>query len=178
MKRNRSRSIVTIIGVLLSATLFTAVTVFTGSLLHFLKENYIYDLGNYHIRVRSVDDSFLKECKNDERTETLLVAENLGYAPIRSQNEDKPYLYVSSVDDDFFAQMPVHLTLGRLPENGDEILLPAHLADNGKVYYSGKKHNAFDLDGHKGVIFYSGFSGPFSPECTIVFKSLDYEVYE
>ncbi len=26
---------------------------------------------------------------------------------------------------------------------------------NGKVYYSGKKHNAFDLDGHKGVIFYS-----------------------
>ena len=49
---------------------------------------------------------------------------------------------------------------------------------NGKVYYSGKKHNAFDLDGHKGVIFYSGFSGPFSPECTIVFKSLDYEVYE
>ena len=136
MKKNRSRSIVTIIGVLLSATLFTAVTVFTGSLFHFLKENYIYDMGNYHVRVRSVDDSFLKECENDERTEALLVAENLGYAQIESQNKDKPYLYVSSVDDDFFAQMPVHLTSGRLPENGDEILLPAHLADNGKVYYS------------------------------------------
>lgn len=49
---------------------------------------------------------------------------------------------------------------------------------NGKVYYSGKKHNSFDLDGHKGVIFYSGFDAAFSPECTIVFKSLDYEVYE
>lgn len=136
MKRNRSRSIVTIIGVLLSATLFTAVTVFTGSLFHFLKENYIYDLGNYHIRVRSVDDSFLEKCEKDKRTEALLAAENLGYALIGSQNEDKPYLYVSAVNDDFFSQMPVHLTLGRMPENVDEILLPTHLADNGKVYYS------------------------------------------
>ena len=50
MKQNRMRTAVTIIGVILSATLFTAVTVFCSSLASFLEKTYIYNSGNYRKR--------------------------------------------------------------------------------------------------------------------------------
>lgn len=136
MKQNRTRTIVTVIGVILSATLFTAVTVFCGSLTSFLERTYIYSTGNYHISAEGADAETVRACQEDSQTELLAKAQILGYAEIESQNQDKPYLYVEAADDTFFQELPVHLTEGRLPENGSEILLPEHLEYNGNVSYS------------------------------------------
>lgn len=133
MKQNRTRTTVTIIGVILSATLFTAVTVFCGSLMSFLEKTYAYNSGNYHISAESVDLETLQSCGKDKNTELISAARELGFAEIGSDNPDKPYLYIEAADETFFEEMPVHLTAGRLPERENEILLPEHLLYNGGV---------------------------------------------
>ena len=133
MKQNRTRTMVTIIGVILSATLFTAVTVFCGSLMSFLEKTYAYSSGNYHISAEGVDLETLQSCGQDKNTALISAARELGFAEIGSDNPDKPYLYVEAADETFFEEMPVHLTAGRLPEQENEILLPEHLLYNGGV---------------------------------------------
>lgn len=133
MKQNRTRTTVTIIGVILSATLFTAVTVFCGSLMSFLEKTYAYNSGNYHISAEGVDLETVQSCGKDKNTELISAARELGFAEIGSDNPDKPYLYIEAADETFFEEMPVHLTAGRLPERENEILLPEHLLYNGGV---------------------------------------------
>ena len=135
MKQNRMRTAVTIIGVILSATLFTAVTVFCSSLASFLEKTYIYNSGNYHLAAEWVDAETKDACLADPDTELMSSAMVLGYAEIGSSNPDKPYLYVEAADAVFYREMPVHLTAGRIPENGGEILLPDHLYTNGGVSF-------------------------------------------
>lgn len=136
MKKNRTRTIVTIIGVILSATMFTAVTTFCSSMYAYLREAAEYVAGNYHVYVEDLPGSKLNEVLDDERLKSSCAAEYIGYAEMSTVNEYKPYLYVAGATDDFFDLMPVHLTEGRMPENGDEIILPNHLYVNGGVMHA------------------------------------------
>lgn len=136
MKKNRTRTIVTIIGVILSATLFTAVTVFCGSLFSFMEKTYIYESGNYHLSAEEISEKTAGECLADADVQKASISAYKGYAFIGSENVDKPYLYVAAADETFFENMPVHLTVGELPQNENEILLPVHLNYNGNVQYS------------------------------------------
>lgn len=133
MKANKLRTIVTIIGIILSATMFTAVTTFCSSLIGFMNENYIYTDGNYHVGIYQADEAMLSDMQSDKRFGLSCTAEVLGYGQIPSQNEDKPYLYVEGVDDGFIKQMSLHLTQGRFAENDTEIVLPLHVVTNGKL---------------------------------------------
>ncbi len=132
MKANKLRTIVTIIGIILSATMFTAVTTFCSSILGFLNENYIYTDGNYHVGIYQADEALLSDLQADKRFGLSCTSEVLGYGQIPSHNEDKPYLYVEGVDDSFIKQMSLHLTQGRFAENDTEIVLPLHVVTNGK----------------------------------------------
>lgn len=136
MRENRTRTIVTIIGVILSAAMFTAVTTFAVSLLDFMERTYIYNSGDWHISAEDTSAQIYAEIQEDERLEGVFAAVSLGYAPIDSENTYKPYLYVLAGETDFFEKMPVHLTQGRFPENSSEILIPDHVARNGGVEYT------------------------------------------
>ena len=54
MKKSRSRTIVTVIGVILSAAMITAVAAFGTSLLNFLLNNSIAKYGDWHIEFPDV----------------------------------------------------------------------------------------------------------------------------
>lgn len=133
MKQNRVRTLVTIIGVILSTAMFTAVTTFCSSMMDFGKRTYVYRNGSWHISVESADSLLYTRLSKDKDTLTLATAEQSGYAVIGSENSQKPYLCVLGADTAFFEQMPVHLVRGRLPETDTEILLPYHLFTNGGV---------------------------------------------
>lgn len=151
LKKNKTRTIVTIIGIILSASMFTAVTTTVSSVRNYLLENAYYNHGNWHLSALEVDETFFEFLKNPDAVvkdaeeqayfeegsvETYVYSQQLGYAYAEgSTNEYKPYLYLIGADKDFYENMPVHLTGGRLPEKADEILLPEHLAENGEVYY-------------------------------------------
>ncbi|MBQ1684950.1 MAG: ABC transporter permease [Clostridia bacterium] len=133
MKKNRVRTVVTIIGIILSTAMFTAVLTICTSLYNYLLEGETYQSGTYHAHAYAVTADAVRKTAEDPRTEYAAALENVGYAVIGSQNDYKPYLFVAAADECFLREMPVHLTSGRLPESDSELILPEHLRANGGV---------------------------------------------
>ena len=156
MKKNRVRTVVTIIGIILSTAMFTAVTTIIASLLGYFREAEIYESGDYHIHAYAMDGWAAEEAAEDPRVEKVSVLLNIGYAPVESVNPDKPYVCVCAANDVFFESMPVRLTAGRLPLTDNEVILPVHLQSNGGVgaemgeivtYHLGSRVGVGELEG-------------------------------
>ena len=137
LKKNRTRTVVTIIGIMLSATMICASTTFVASMQNFVLRYTIYKTGDWHGAVYDAAYKDYEDIGGSGKVASATYAQVLGYARINSANERKPYLYVLGGDaaSGYFETMPVHLTAGELPKSSSEIILPEHLATNGKVSY-------------------------------------------
>ncbi len=137
LKKNKTRTVVTIIGIILSAAMICAVTTFVSSMRNFILGYYIYVEGDWHGATANVKQEDYAAIRTDPEVSFATYDQILGYAAIDSANEFKPYLYVLAADPTgFFDSMPVHLVSGRLPENAREILIPAHALSNGGLQYA------------------------------------------
>ena len=137
LKKNRTRTVVTIIGIMLSAAMICASTTFVSSMQNFVLRCEIYSSGDWHGAVYDAAYKDYEDIRDSGRVSSAAYAQVLGYAKIDSANERKPYLYVlgGDVASGYFETMPVHLLLGTLPKDSTEIILPEHLTSNGKVNY-------------------------------------------
>lgn len=137
LKKNRTRTIVTIIGIMLSAAMICASTTLVSSMQNFVLRCEIYSSGDWHGAVYDAAYKDYEDIRDSGRVSFAAYAQVLGYAKIDSANERKPYLYVLGGDaaSGYFETMPVHLLLGTLPKDSTEIILPEHLSTNGKVNY-------------------------------------------
>ena len=137
LRKNRVRTLVTIVGILLSTAMFTAVTTCISSLQEYLLETIRQTDGDWHGAAFSVGSGEVSALESDREVEGGTALQNLGYAAMEgSQNPDKPYLFVAGMDAGAADTLPIHLTEGRLPQNGAEILLPQHLRQNGGVIFA------------------------------------------
>lgn len=137
LRKNRTRTLVTIIGVVLSAALFTGITTFAVSLQNYLIQGASAKYGSWHIQLPAAEDRLEKSASKDPRVSDTITLYNMGYTKLEdSKNPDKPYLFLSGWNEKAFASLPVRLLSGRLPENGSEVLIPSHLAANGGVKIS------------------------------------------
>lgn len=137
LKKNRTRTLVTIIGILLSAAMFTAVTTTVSSLHHFMLEYTLYRDGGWYACGYELTEKGMESFTSGSQISESVSLQRLGFSRIEeSQNSSKPYLCVEGIENDFTDLLPVHLTEGRMPENETELLLPGHLAENGGVEYS------------------------------------------
>ncbi|WP_195984002.1 ABC transporter permease [Clostridium sp. D33t1_170424_F3] len=129
MKKNRTRTIVTIIGVILSAAMITAVATFGTSLLNFLVNGSIAKYGGWHVAFPDMEASVVQEQMQDDAVAGAASFENIGYAVLEGGNSpEKPYLFLAGFNDKTFDTLPVTLISGRLPANGREVLVPSHVA--------------------------------------------------
>lgn len=137
LKKNRSRTFVTIIGVALSSALITAVACFAVSLQNYMVNGAISKYGNWHVEIPDADISFIQDqTENSSVTETLFL-QNMGYSILDGgQNPDKPYLFISGWNEEALNTLPLKLLSGRLPENENEVVIPAHISSNGGVQIS------------------------------------------
>lgn len=136
LKKNRVRTIVTIIGIILSTAMICAVTTFVSSMQNYALQYAVYKLGDWHGMAADVSVQTYENIAASKEVENVSYAQLLGYAEIGSNNEKKPYLYVMGGDtDSFFTMFPVHMISGELPKNSSEIILPEHLESNGGVTY-------------------------------------------
>lgn len=134
LKKNKTRTIVTIIGIMLSVSLFTAVLSSLSSLNNYMMNVIIDQTGNYHGKVFHANSQDLEELLSNPEVESVKKLQNIGYAEIEGiQNEYKPYVFVGAMDERFYKDMPIHIKEGRLPENNNEIIIPDHLRSNGGV---------------------------------------------
>lgn len=137
MKKSRTRTVVTVIGVILSTAMITAVTTFSVSLLNYMIKGATVKYGGWHVEFMDVDDSFAAERAKDQDAAGTAEIENIGYAALKGgKNPNKPYLFITGFSKTAFETIPIDLVSGRLPENSGEILVPAHVAANGGVNFS------------------------------------------
>ncbi len=123
---NKTRTVVTLIGVILSAALFTAVTTAAFSGLDFMLRTVIYDTGDYHLSYGCLSDDEVAALRKDPRVSELGDYQGYGYF---SFWEGSLPLLLSAGDDTFYENMPVRLLEGRMPKNSGELLLPEGYAD-------------------------------------------------
>lgn len=134
LKKNRTRTFVTIIGVALAAAVFTGIATFAVSLQSYMINGAAVKYGSWHVEFLSADADFAEAAETDNRIADTVILQNIGYAELKdSKNDAKPYSFLSGWDEKAFHTLPLKLISGRLPENSNEVLIPAHLAANGGV---------------------------------------------
>lgn len=134
LKLNKKRTIVTIIGIMLSVALITAVASMYSSAIKSLINYETREKGNFHVAFFDVPTSEISTFKNNRKIESINLTQNIGYSKINSQNEYKPYVYVKAFTSDSLKNLSIKLVEGRLPQNENEILIPTHLKTNGRVF--------------------------------------------
>ena len=133
LKLNKKRTIVTIIGIMLSVALITAVASMYASGIKSLIKYETIIKGDFHTAFYNVPTSDIDKFVNNRNIEKLNITEGLGYAKVDSKNEDKPYVYLKGFTKDALNNLSVRLVKGRLPENTNEIVIPTHLKTNGRL---------------------------------------------
>ncbi len=137
LKRNRTRTVVTIIGIILSAAMICAVTTFTSSMRNYILQTTIYSDGSWHGRELGVSYESCSDITVGGEIKEVEYVQQLGYAVAEGcKNEYKPYIYLLGVDKGVDSMLPIHITEGEYPKNGGEILLPVHLYTSGGIQYS------------------------------------------
>lgn len=136
LEKNKARTLVTIIGIILSASMITAVTCFISSLQDFLVDMVVAREGDWYGVVYDVKKEQIESLKKDKEVKSVVWLRKIGYAWLEgSQNEYKPYLFIGAMGEGFKDSMPIHLTEGRMPESNSEIILPKHVETNGGVKF-------------------------------------------
>lgn len=133
LKLNKKRTIVTIIGIMLSVALITAVAGIYTSAIYSLTDFEKTRNGDFHVAFYDIPTSELGVFENNREIEQVNLTQNIGYAKIDSKNDSKPYAYIKSFTKSSLENLSIRLVEGRLPENDTEILIPTHLKTNGRL---------------------------------------------
>jgi len=131
LKKNRTRTIVTIIGVVLSAAMITAVTVFMSSLRDYLIRDEIERSGSWHVSLNPVGADVFNAVKNDKDVKSAALFQTVGFGGFEGGwevgdewNPESPYLYIAGLSNEAYNVLPLKLLEGRYPQNTSEILVP------------------------------------------------------
>ena len=131
MKQSRMRTAVTIIGVILSTAMITAVTTFGQSFLSFLRDYSLTHDGNWYGVAEYASDEQLEEIRSDSQVEMAAASDILGYAEFDAlTSEEIPYLYIQSFSEELFDVFPIQLQEGRLPKNEHEVIISSYMQAN------------------------------------------------
>lgn len=133
LKLNKRRTIVTIVGIMLSVALITAAASIYASGIRSLIKYEIKETGKFHVAFYDMNSAEIKKLYDNRKIEAVSVTKNLGYAKIDSKNEYKPYVFVKGFTEEALNNLSINLVKGRLPQNENEILIPTHLMTNGRV---------------------------------------------
>ena len=133
---NKKRTLVTIIGTIISAAMITAVATLGLSFIDVMVRESIHVNGEWHARYLDVNMDQLGTIQLDSRIKTSMLSRELGYSYLEgSDNRNKPYLYVMEYDKVGFDKFPIELMEGRLPENSKELVISEAILTNGKADY-------------------------------------------
>ena len=130
---NKKRTIVTVIGIMLSVSLITAVSTMYNSAIKSLINFEIREKGDFHVAYYNVSKEEIDTFRNNRSIEELNLVENVGYSKIDSKNDYKPYAYIKAFTKSSLENLSIKLVEGRLPKSSNEILIPTHLKTNGRL---------------------------------------------
>lgn len=126
LKKNRMRTIVTIVGIILSMTMLTAVMEGANSGLSYLARAEEARNGACHGIFFDVPQEEAGAVLQSEDIAKTALWSQVGWAEIENRSGSTPYLLIEDMGTDTDL-VSVRLKEGRLPENGGEIILPSNL---------------------------------------------------
>jgi putative ABC transport system permease protein len=136
LKLNRKRTLITIIGTIISAAMITAVAILGLCFIDLIQREAIASKGEWHVVYQNVNQQQLEAIERDSETKTAILSRDLGYAYlVGSENNNKPYLYLREYSREGYDNFPIKLKEGRLPESPDEIVMSEAVFTNAKVKY-------------------------------------------
>ena len=137
LKLNKKRTIVTIIGIMLATALMTAVVTMAVSFQQSLVTYEKQEAGDYHYAFLNQDEDMLEKIKANRNIESYYETVGIGYANLEGcKNEDKPYVYVTAMDDNALEKSSVQLEEGRMPKNDSELIISKTIFTNGGVEWN------------------------------------------
>ncbi|MFD2672635.1 ABC transporter permease [Marinicrinis sediminis] len=136
LKLNRRRTIVTLIGIILSAALITGVSTLIASFQDVFVQSAKQTDGAHHASFYDVKAKQIKYVTEHAFTKTAMLSMDSGFARLEGLKDvNKPYLMIKSYDAEAFAHLPVDIVEGRLPEQAGEIVLSEEVFYSGGVEY-------------------------------------------
>lgn len=136
LKENKRRTLVTIIGVVISVAMLTAVSTLASSFLSLLKKQEIADNGEWHVLYKGVNEEQLATIHANQNTKSIILSRDEGYAVLEgSENNDKPYLFLRAYNSAGFDHFPIRLIDGEMPANENELIISEHIETNAGVKY-------------------------------------------
>lgn len=124
LKQNKSRTMATIMGVIVSVAMITAIPILIASFLDMMQQAEIQRSGNWHVRYPGVAAAQLPLFAEESTTDRFGVVLPYGYAEIEQANiTERPYFFLAGLDPVAFQQFPPKLVEGRMPQNDSEVLL-------------------------------------------------------
>ncbi|WP_170006419.1 ABC transporter permease [Bacillus fonticola] len=134
LKQNKRRTLITIIGVIISVAMVTAVVTLGVSFMDLMKRQTIANSGEWHVLYEDVNKDQLTAIQNDEATKSVILSRDVGYATLEGgQNRNKPYLFIKEYNAEGFEKFPIKLSEGRLPQATDEVVISEAILTNAKV---------------------------------------------
>lgn len=132
LKLHRKRTIVTMIGIILSGAMIMGVASIAASFQDLFIQSAIQSSGNYHASFYDVDLDKVDIIAKDHSTAAVMLSRSKGYAIFaQSTDEYKPYLLLKQYDRAAFAHFPTTLVAGRLPATSHELLIPEEVQKQG-----------------------------------------------
>ena len=131
LRLNKKRTIVTIIGIILSTALMVGIGLLFSSFQDLMIRDTIGYSGKYEAKYNDVDLIKLNDIKN--KNFTYFYEKPIGFSKIESSNEYKPYMYITSVNKEYFNELK--LVDGSFPKNENEIVISNHVITNGGLNY-------------------------------------------
>lgn len=138
LKLNKSRTIVTIIGILLSTALITVVAGIAASGQQTMINGQINFSGNYDLFISgNATSEDVKEIKANRNVETVYINDYGDFVRIPNyENNKRPYAYVQTLTPKAFTDcFNLPLKDGRYPENGSELVLTQNFINNSAKEY-------------------------------------------
>lgn len=131
LKLNKKRTIVTIIGIILSTALMVGIGLLFSSFQDYMIRETISYNGKYEAEYGDVSLDKLNSI--DKKDFSYFYQKPIGFSKFDSANEYKPYIYISSVDKEYFNEL--HLISGRFAEKDSELVISNHINTNGGASY-------------------------------------------
>ncbi len=131
LRLNKKRTFVTIIGIILSTALMVGIGLLFSSFQDLMIRDTIGYSGKYEAKYSDVDLIKLNDIKN--KNFTYFYEKPIGFSKTQSSNEYKPYMYITSVNKEYFDELK--LIEGSFPKNENEVVISNHVITNGGLNY-------------------------------------------
>lgn len=123
LKQNRVRTLVTIIGIVLSVALFTAVAEGAWSGRQYMIDVTTAEVGSFHGWYEELSDGELADLRAQPQLTRAETLDSVGWALAGDAKKIFPYLRIASMSPGFPELVSVRLLEGRMPNNDRELLI-------------------------------------------------------